>query len=216
MNWKDIIKQERQKEYFQSLEIFIKEEYKTKSIFPDKENIFRAFSLTSYDDLKIIILGQDPYHGIGQANGLAFAVENNKSIPPSLDNIFSEVARKYDRPKDTTLIGWAKQGILLLNTVLTVESGKANSHKNKGWEIFTDTIIQEINNKEEPVIFILWGSAARSKKQLINIKKHKILEAAHPSPLSVSGFQNCNHFERANQYLKQLGQLPIDWSKSGV
>lgn len=213
--WKLIIEREREKEYFQQLDKFIKQEYKEKKIYPSKNRIFRAFKMTPYDQVKCVILGQDPYHGPGQANGLAFAVNDDKAMPPSLENIFEEVARKYEKPKDKNLLGWAKQGILLLNTVLTVEAGKANSHKNKGWEIFTDTIIQELNSREEPVIFLLWGSAARNKKQFINTKKHKILEASHPSPLSVSGFYNCNHFERVNQYLKQFNQSAIDWSKSG-
>ena len=180
------------------------------------EDIFNALRYTSYENARVVILGQDPYHGEGQAHGLCFSVKEGVPFPPSLKNIFKELEDSLGIPSPASgeLVGWAKQGVLLLNTTLTVREATPQSHKGKGWEILTDKIIELMNEKDKPVVFILWGGNARAKKSLITNKKHLVLECAHPSPLSAyAGFFGSNHFARANQYLESMGEAPIDWSR---
>ncbi|OON97074.1 MAG: uracil-DNA glycosylase [Epulopiscium sp. Nele67-Bin005] len=213
-SWDKYFELETKKEYYLNLREFLKEEYSTKEIFPPKEEIFTAFKLTPYDNVKIVILGQDPYHDNNQAHGLAFSVKPNIKTPPSLLNIYKEINASTGLyiPNNGYLVSWAEQGILLLNTVLTVQAHQANSHKNKGWETFTDAMITYLNMRNEPIIFMLWGTPARKKKDLITNANHFILEAPHPSPLSAHrGFFGCNHFNKANEILEQIGKPPINW-----
>lgn len=213
-DWDEILKGEFDKEYYQQLRKFLISEYRTKTIYPKMENIFSALKLTSYEDTKVLILGQDPYHGPNQAHGLAFSVNPGVKIPPSLLNMYKELKDELGTyiPNNGYLIPWAKQGILLLNTALTVRAGEANSHANIGWEIFTDNIIRHLNEREESIIFVLWGNNARKKKNLITNKRHFILEGPHPSPLSASrGFFGCGHFKKINDILKNLGKEEINW-----
>ena len=189
--------------------------YNTKTIFPEKNNIFNALKLTDYNNVKVVIMGQDPYHGIGEAHGLSFSVQKGIKIPPSLQNIYKELYDDLHIPPKShgDLTGWAKQGVLLLNSVLTVEKDKASSHKGLGWELFTDYIIKLLNTKEEPIVFILWGNFAREKKKYITNKKHLIIESAHPSPFSAyNGFFGSKPFSRANNFLIANKKEPIDWS----
>lgn len=211
--WDKVLKDEMKKEYFRNLGIFVKNEYKHKTIFPPYENIFDALRFTDYDQVKVVILGQDPYHGLGEAHGLSFSVHNGVKMPPSLLNIFKELKSDLGINRTSTdLTDWAKQGVLLLNSIMTVEMDKPLSHKNKGWEVFTDNIIKYLNEREKPVIFILWGNFARSKKTLITNSRHKIIESAHPSPLSASrGFFGSKPFSRTNNYLKEFGWEEINW-----
>ena len=211
--WDIVLKDELKKEYFEKLGIFIKNEYKTKTIFPEYKNIFNALKLTDYDEVKVVILGQDPYHGIGEAHGLSFSVREGIKIPPSLLNIFKELYGDLGvKRSKSDLTDWAKEGVLLLNSIMTVVKDTPLSHKNKGWEIFTDTIISKLNEREEPVIFLLWGSFARSKKELITNKRHKIIESVHPSPLSASrGFFGSKPFSKINNYLIEIGKEEIHW-----
>lgn len=218
-DWEELLKDEFKKEYYLELREFLKEEYSTKVIYPSMYNIFEALKHTSYKDTKVLILGQDPYHGENQAHGLAFSVQPNVAIPPSLLNIYKELKNDIGCfiPNNGYLIPWADQGILLLNTALTVRAHEANSHKGKGWEIFTDRIIELLNDREDPVIFVLWGANARKKKELINSSRHYILEAPHPSPLSASrGFFGCKHFSKINEILTDLGKTPIDWQINNI
>lgn len=212
--WDEVLKDELKKDYFHKLGIFVKNEYRNKTIYPKYENIFNALKYTDYDFVKVVILGQDPYHGINEAHGLSFSVQEGVKRPPSLDNIFKELFNDLGVVRtNNDLTDWARQGVLLLNSVLTVEKDKAFSHQGKGWEIFTDTIIKKLNEREEPVIFVLWGNAARSKKALINTAKHYIIESAHPSPLSASrGFFGSKPFSKINRILKQNNQKEIEWS----
>ncbi len=213
-DWDEILKDEFSKEYYKHLRQILIKEYKTQIIYPKMENIFSALKLTSYENTKVLILGQDPYHGPNQAHGLAFSVNPEIKTPPSLLNMYKEIKAEYgyDIPNNGYLIPWAKQGILLLNTALTVRDGQANSHANIGWEIFTDNIIHYLNKREDPVIFVLWGNNARKKKDFIDKSRHYILEAAHPSPLSASrGFFGCGHFRKINEILAKLGKTEIDW-----
>jgi len=212
-SWDIVLKDEMKKDYFKKLGIFVKNEYKTKTVFPPYENIFDALRFTDYNDVKVVILGQDPYHGLGEAHGLSFSVHNGVKMPPSLLNIFKELKNDLGISRnETDLTDWAKQGVLLLNSIMTVEMDKPLSHKNKGWEIFTDNIIRYLNERDNPVIFILWGNFARGKKSLITNSRHKIIESAHPSPLSASrGFFGSKPFSQANNYLKAFGQKEIDW-----
>ena len=213
-DWDIILKEELDKDYFKSLFKFLNDEYKNKIIFPLKEDLFKAFKNTSYKDTKVIILGQDPYHDLNQAEGLAFSVKEGIKFPPSLLNIFKELKSDlgYDIPDSGSLVKWSKEGVLLLNSILTVEKDKAGSHKNKGWEIFTDNVIKKLNEKKEPVVFILWGNYARSKKDLITNKKHLIIESNHPSPLSASrGFFGSKPFSKTNKFLKGNNIKEIDW-----
>lgn len=214
-DWDEVIGEEFNKEYYIKLREFLKREYKTATVYPDMYFIFEALRLTPYADVKAVILGQDPYHEPNQAKGLCFAVPDGTKLPPSLVNIYKELENdlgiKPSRSGDLT--SWAKQGVLLLNTVLTVRRGEANSHKGKGWEILTDEIIRKLNEKTEPVVFILWGSNARSKKALITNPIHGIIESVHPSPLSAfGGFFGSRPFSKANQFLALNGVPPINWS----
>ena len=212
-DWEELLADEFKKEYYLKLREFLKEEYSTKTIYPNMHNIFEALKHTSYKDTKVLILGQDPYHGENQAHGLAFSVQPNVAIPPSLLNIYNELKNDIGCfiPNNGYLIPWADQGVLLLNTALTVRAHEANSHKGKGWEIFTDRIIELLNDREDPVIFVLWGANARKKKELIDNSRDYILEAPHPSPLSARrGFFGCKHFSKINEILINLGKTKID------
>lgn len=213
-NWDIYLKEEFQKEYFKNLLDFVKKEYKTKTIYPKQNEVFNAFRYTDFENVKVVILGQDPYHGPNQAEGLSFSVKNEVLKPPSLQNIFKELESdlKIPFPKHNSLKPWAKQGVLLLNSVLTVEEHKPTSHAEKGWEIFTDDVIRIINQKETPVVFILWGSYARSKKELITNPKHYIIESAHPSPFSArNGFFGSRPFSKTNEFLKKNNIPEINW-----
>ena len=215
MTWEDIIDLEKQKDYYKKLKEEIDKRYETTTVFPEKQNIFKAFYLTKLDNLKVVILGQDPYHGFGQAQGLAFSTPANIKNPPSMQNILKEIQSDLGKKsicEDGDLTPWAKQGVLLLNTILTVEEAKPKSHHNLGWEVFTDNIIKYISDNCEDTIFILWGSPAISKTKLIDRKKHHILTAPHPSPLSsYRGFFGCKHFSQANDILKSLNKEAIIW-----
>lgn len=219
-SWDDYLEEELKKEYFLRLKEFLAEEYREKTIFPPKEDVFNALRTTAYDDVKVLLLGQDPYHGAGEAHGMAFSVRPGVRIPPSLKNIFAELHTDLgcSVPNNGYLMKWAKQGVLLLNTVLTVEKDKANSHKGKGWEIFTDRVISLLNQREKPVIFLLWGANARAKLPLITAPQHYVLSAAHPSPLSASrgGFFGCRHFSKCNRILSQEHMEPIDWQIENI
>ena len=212
--WDEILKDEYKKEYFQSLIDFIKKEYKEKIIYPKQNEVFNAFRYTDFDNVKVVILGQDPYHGPNQAEGLSFSVSDEVLKPPSLQNIFKELESdlKIQFPKHNSLKPWAKQGVLLLNAVLTVEEHKPTSHKDKGWENFTDDIIKIINKKDTPVVFILWGSYARAKKELITNPIHLVIESAHPSPFSArNGFFGSKPFSKTNEFLRKNNIKEIDW-----
>lgn len=218
-DWKDLLEDEFNKEYYQTLRNFLTNEYKTKTIYPDKYDIFNALHFTSYKDIKVVILGQDPYHGPGQAHGLSFSVNPGIKIPPSLLNIYKELNSDLGCyiPNNGYLKKWADQGVLLLNTSLTVRAGEANSHKSIGWEIFTDKIISLINEKEDPVVFLLWGNNAIKKKNLITNKRHLILTSVHPSPLSASrGFFGSKPFSKINNFLISINKKPIDWQIENI
>ena len=213
-DWDLYLKEEYNKDYFKNLINFIDNEYSKKTIYPKKSEIFSAFRTTSYKDTKVVILGQDPYHGENQAEGLSFSVKNCVRKPPSLQNIFKELEDDLNIPFPTnnSLLPWAKEGVLLLNTVLTVEEKKPASHKDQGWEIFTDEVIKLLNKKESPIVFILWGSFARSKKSLITNNTHYIIESAHPSPFSAyNGFFGSKPFSKTNHFLKSKGLKEINW-----
>lgn len=211
--WDIVLKDEMKKDYFRNLGIFVKNEYRTKMIFPPYQNIFDALRFTDYDDVKVVILGQDPYHGLGEAHGLSFSVRENVKMPPSLQNMFKELYSDLGiKRTKSDLTDWAKEGVLLLNSIMTVEKDKPLSHKDKGWEIFTDTIISKLNERIDPVIFVLWGSFARSKKELITNSRHKIIESVHPSPLSANrGFFGSKPYSKINNYLKQMNKEEIKW-----
>lgn len=212
--WDNLLKDEFQKEYYRKLRAILANEYKTQTIYPDMYDIFNALKYTSYSDVKAVIIGQDPYHGEGQAHGLCFSVKKGVEAPPSLKNIFKEIEDELNikPPSHGCLTDWAEQGVLLLNAVLTVRASLANSHKNIGWETFTDKIISILNEREKPIVFLLWGANARKKAQLITNPVHKILECAHPSPLSAyNGFFGCGHFKMCNDFLKESGEKEIDW-----
>lgn len=212
-NWDDILKEEYNKPYFEKLMNFIEDEYNNYTIYPDKNNIYNALKLTPPDKVKVIILGQDPYINKDQANGLSFSVQPGIAIPPSLRNIFREQRKDLGiiQPNSGDLTKWAEQGVLLLNTTLTVRAGLSNSHQGKGWGIFTDSIIKYLGQKEN-IVFMLWGNNAKAKRKLIDNSKNLILEAAHPSPLSATrGFFGCQHFSKANNYLIEHNLSPIDW-----
>ncbi|MBQ5805485.1 MAG: uracil-DNA glycosylase [Erysipelotrichaceae bacterium] len=213
-DWDEILGEEFDKPYYQELRSFLDGEYRNRTIYPLPQYIYTALRLTPYKDVKVVILGQDPYHEPGQAHGLAFSVNKGIEIPPSLVNIYKELQDDLacSIPNHGCLVEWAKQGVLLLNAVLTVQAHRANSHKGKGWEQLTDTIIQKVNEKEEPVVFILWGSNARSKKQFITNQKHLVLESVHPSPLSAyNGFFGSRPFSKTNRFFEENGIQPIDW-----
>ena len=214
--WDKVLEGEFDKEYYLKLRQFLKEEYTYHTIYPNMYDIFNALKYTSYNDVKVVILGQDPYHGPNQAHGLSFSVQKGIMPPPSLVNIYKEIENEFGVQMPKTygnLTKWAKQGVLLLNTTLTVRAHNANSHKDAGWQIFTDNVIKKLNEREKPVVFLLWGSHSIKKKTLIDETKHLILTSAHPSPLSAyRGFFGCGHFAKANDFLAGCGETPIDWT----
>ena len=219
-DWDNYLKKEFESEYYLKIREFLKQEYFKKTIYPDMYDIFNALKFTSYSDCKIVILGQDPYHGEGQAHGLSFSVKPGIKTPPSLVNIYKELSsdiKGFYIPNNGYLTKWAKQGVLLLNASLTVVAGNANSHSKIGWQIFTDNIIKILNEREKPLVFMLWGNNAIRKEQLITNKHHLILKAAHPSPLSAhNGFFGCRHFSKANEFLEKNGLVPVDWQIENI
>ena len=218
-SWNDLLKDELKKDYYKNLRSFLLEEYKTKVIFPNAYDIYNALHYTDYKDVKAVILGQDPYHGPNQAHGLAFSVKPGVRIPPSLLNMYKELRTDIGcyMPNNGYLEKWARQGVLLLNTALTVRQAEANSHKKIGWEIFTDHIIELLNEREDPVVFILWGNNAISKEKLITNKNHYIIKSVHPSPLSASrGFFGSKPFSKTNDFLKSIGKEIIDWQIENI
>ena len=213
-SWKNILKNEFKKAYFKELTSFVKSEYENYSCYPKEEDIFAAFDFCSFGDLKVVIIGQDPYHDENQANGLCFSVKDEIKHPPSLKNIFKEISTDLNQeiPQSGNLEKWAKQGVLLLNVTLTVRAHEAGSHQKKGWERFTDAIINEISDQNENVVFLLWGKFAKSKMKLINTNKHKVFLAPHPSPLGAwRGWFGSKHFSKTNTFLKEIGAKPIEW-----
>lgn len=212
-SWDEVLKEDFESDNYSNLREFLKSEYKHYTIYPPMEDIFNALKYTPYEDVKVVILGQDPYHNEGQAHGLCFSVNKGIDTPPSLINVFKEI--KSDIGIENTspyLVPWAKQGILLLNTSLTVRANQANSHRGKGWEVLTDSIIKKLNDSKFPIVFILWGGNAREKKKYINNPIHLVLECAHPSPLSAyNGFFGCKHFSKCNEFLRKNGLKEIDW-----
>lgn len=214
-SWDSLLKEEFLKPYYINLREFLKSEYKNNKIYPPMNDIFNALRYTEYNNVKAVILGQDPYHGFGQAHGLCFSVQEGVPCPPSLNNIFKELSQDLNLPipKSGYLKKWASEGVLLLNAILTVRESQPMSHKGKGWEIFTDKIISALNEREKPLVFILWGANAKQKVSLITNSQHLILTAPHPSPLSsFHGFFGCRHFSKTNDFLIKTDQLPIDWS----
>ena len=218
-DWLPVVEAECKKPYYRELYKFVKEEYATRVIYPPSDEIFTAFHLTPLKDVKVLILGQDPYHEPNQAQGLSFSVPTDQQIPPSLQNIYKELRDDLGCyiPDNGNLVKWAKQGVLMLNTVLTVRAHEANSHKGHGWEKFTDAIIQAVNEKDSPVVYMLWGSPAQSKIPMLTNPKHLILKTVHPSPLSAyRGFFGCRHFSKCNEFLSANGLTPIDWQIENV
>ncbi len=218
-SWDDILKEEFEKDYYKNLREFLKQEYSHYKIYPNMNNIFDSLKYASYDNIKVVIIGQDPYHEEGQAHGLSFSVQPGIEIPPSLQNIYKELQDDLGCyiPNNGYLVKWAKQGVLLLNNVLTVRSGQANSHKDKGWENFTDDVIKILNKREKPIVFMFWGACAKTKEALITNPNHLVLKAVHPSPLSAyRGFFGCKHFSKANEFLKKNGEEPVDWQIENI
>ena len=218
-SWDKYLDQEFSKPYFDDIRKFLLEEYKNHIVYPPKDKILAAFANTPYEDVKVVIIGQDPYHGAHQANGLCFSVEEGIECPPSLKNIYK--ALEYDLGIPPTengdLLGWAKQGVLLLNTTLTVREATPLSHSKRGWERFTDEVIKMLNDREKPMVFMLWGNNAKQKAKLVTNKNHLVLTSVHPSPLSFyHGFLECKHFSKANDFLISKGENPIDWAKRGI
>ena len=214
MRFKDIVAVEFEQDYYKKLHNYVENEYLHKTIFPPRQNIFRALNLCDYEDVKVVILGQDPYHGPNQAHGLSFSVKKGVTPPPSLQNIFLELHNDIgcQIPAHGELTKWANQGVLLLNSVLTVRRGKPNSHQGMGWEILTDEIISKLNERREPIVFLLWGRYAKEKASKITNPQHLVLTSSHPSPYSASyGFLGCRHFSKTNAFLKEHGIAPIDW-----
>ncbi|MEG1705045.1 MAG: uracil-DNA glycosylase [Clostridia bacterium] len=215
--FENLINEEKQKDYFINLIKYIDKENKT--IFPEKENIFNSLKLTPYENVKVVILGQDPYHGEKQAHGLSFSVQPGIKTPPSLQNIYKELKNEMNLqiPNNGYLVKWANQGVLLLNSVLTVEKDKPGSHRNKGWEIFTDTVIKKLNERDKPIVFVLWGNYAKEKEKYITNPKHLVLKTVHPSPFSArNGFFGCNHFILINEFLKKNDLKEIDWQIDNI
>lgn len=213
-NWKILLEKELSSGYFSELEQFINKEQDSYTIFPERQNIFAALNLTPFESVKVVIIGQDPYHGLGQANGLCFSVSAGTKLPPSLLNIFKELKNDLGIPVPSSgdLCSWTRQGILLLNATLTVREGEPGSHANKGWEKFTNAVIKLLSGNKKDLVFLLWGKHAIDKRSLIDEQKHFILEAAHPSPLSAyRGFFGCRHFSRTNEILTSIGKTPVDW-----
>lgn len=216
LTWQTVLQDEKEQPYFKEILNFLNQERQNKkTLYPAKENIFNALKLTPFLATKVVIIGQDPYHGAGQAMGLSFSVNQGVAIPPSLQNIYKEIKADLgiSPPNHGSLEHWAKQGVLLLNATLTVEAGKPHSHANIGWHLFTDSVIKSLNHHPKGIVFLLWGASAQKKQALIDTKKHAILKAAHPSPLSAHrGFLGCRHFSKANELLIKMGRTPIDWS----
>ena len=213
-SWDEVLSGEFEKEYYKKLRGILASEYRTRTIYPDMYDIFNALKYTPYENVKAVIIGQDPYHGPGQAHGLCFSVKKGIQTPPSLQNIYKELHDDigFEIPNHGELTDWAKSGVLLLNAVLTVRAGAANSHRGLGWEIFTDRVITLLNEREKPIVFLLWGRNAKEKSALITNPRHLVLTGAHPSPLSAyNGFFGCRHFSKANAYLEKNGEEPIDW-----
>ena len=219
-NWYEKLINEFNSETYKKLENWLTQEYQTKTIYPKPENVFNALNLVKYDDVKVVIIGQDPYHNPNQAHGLSFSVEKDIAIPPSLQNIYKELHDDLGCyiPNNGNLTKWAKQGVLLLNSVLTVEKNKPNSHKNKGWEKITSKVVELLNARKDPVVFLLWGANAKAIGKNIDTTKHYVLTAVHPSPMSANqgGWFGCKHFSKTNEILKQLGKTPIDWQIENV
>ena len=218
-SWGELLKDEFSKDYYKKLSNFLANEYNTKTIYPAKDDIFNAIRYTGFEDVKVVLLGQDPYHGVGQAHGLSFSVKPGIKAPPSLLNMYKELRDDLGLfiPNNGYLVKWAKQGVLLLNTVLTVREGSPNSHKGKGWEHFTNRIIEILNDREDPIVFLLWGNNAKEKTKIITNKDHYILTTVHPSPLSANaGFFGCKHFSKTNEILKGLNKEPIDWQIENI
>lgn len=214
-SWHKVLKEEFSKPYFEELISFVKKEYATTKIYPEGKNIFRAFELCPFDEVKVVILGQDPYHGAGQANGLCFSVNDGVALPPSLQNIYKEIEDdlQISMPKKGNLDNWSRQGVMLLNATLTVRANTAGSHQKKGWEEFTDAVVKAISDQKEHIVFLLWGKYAQEKGNIIDRKKHFVLSAAHPSPFSAhSGFFGSKHFSKTNNYLQGHGKEPIVWN----
>jgi uracil-DNA glycosylase len=214
VNWLNALREEFGKEYFRQLKAFLAEEQKQARLFPPGSLIFNAFNLTPFDNVKVVILGQDPYHGLGQAHGLCFSVPDGVKAPPSLVNIFKEIQSDLGLavPAKGNLTKWATQGVLLLNATLTVRENQAGSHQNKGWEKFTDAVIKTLSDQKSGLVFLLWGNYAKNKAALIDASKHLVLMAPHPSPLARGGFFGCKHFSKTNEYLTKQGKEPIDWT----
>lgn len=217
--WDDVLKDEFEKDYYKKIREFLKYEYSHYRVYPDMNDIFNSLKYADYDNIKVVIIGQDPYHEEGQAHGLSFSVKSGIEIPPSLVNIYKELHDDLGCyiPNNGYLVKWAKQGVLLLNNVLTVRAHLANSHKNCGWETFTDEIIRQLNEREKPVVFLMWGSCAKQKEALITNPNHYILKTVHPSPLSAyRGFFGCKHFSKTNKILVENGEEPIDWQIENI
>ncbi len=218
-SFREVLDKEKEKEYFKELTKFIDNEYETKQIFPSRENVMNSMKYTPYKKVKVVIVGQDPYHGVGEAHGLCFSVNPGIKIPPSLQNIYKELHRDLGLyiPNNGYLLKWAKEGVLMLNSVLTVVKDTPGSHRGKGWEIFTDEVIKAVNDKDTPVVFLLWGAYAKDKKKLITNPIHLVLESSHPSPFSVrNGFDGCSHFSKTNEFLESKGLEPIDWQIENI
>jgi uracil-DNA glycosylase len=216
-SWQDVIGDEFSKPYYLELREFLKKEYTEQEIYPPMNDIWTAFELTPYESVRVVILGQDPYHGPGQAHGLSFSVKRGIRKPPSLRNVFKELKEDIgcDVPDDGTLTGWAEQGVMMLNTVLTVRSGEAHSHRRKGWETLTDEVIRKLSERKAPIVFILWGRPAQEKKKLIDTERHAVIESPHPSPLSAKrGFFGSRPFSRTNAFLKEWGEKEVDWCRT--
>lgn len=214
-SWYEILKEEFEKDYYIQLTEFLEKEYNSKTIYPEPEKVFNSINTVPYDKVRVVIIGQDPYHEPNQAHGLSFSVEKDVKLPPSLQNIYKEISNEYGYKMSYTngnLSKWARQGVLLLNSVLTVEKGAANSHKNMGWEKFTTAIIKKLNQRDTPIVFLLWGASAKAVGKYVDKNRHFILESVHPSPLSAyNGFFGCGHFKKANELLASIGQKEIDW-----
>jgi len=218
-SFREVLDKEKEKEYFKELTKFIDNEYATKKIFPERQNVMNSMKYTPYKKVKVVIVGQDPYHGEGEAHGLCFSVNPGIKVPPSLQNIYKELKRDLglNIPNNGYLLKWAKEGVLMLNSVLTVVKDTPGSHRKKGWEIFTDEVIKAVNEKDTPVVFLLWGAYAKEKKALITNPIHLVLESSHPSPFSVrNGFDGCSHFSKTNEFLKSKGLGPIDWQIDNI